>query len=84
MRGRYMPKVGDRVQLWYALRNYMPFHSRCGVVTVVGGFASYGLDEPPLIGGPINVMVQLEEGPAVVVPRGNVRPPKADLQGMLL
>ena len=69
---RYVPAVGDRVQLWYAMRNLFPFHARIGTAVIVGG-------------SPLNVLVQLDNGgPAVVVPYGNVCPPQPESPQLVL
>ncbi|MHA1559075.1 MAG: hypothetical protein ACTSWI_00150 [Alphaproteobacteria bacterium] len=58
------PRPGQRVRLWYAKRYAaaMPHHGRLGIMVVAGR----GL-------GPINALVRLDDGPEVVVPRGNLQ-----------
>ena len=63
-------RAGHRVQLWYAKRQLFPYHGRCGVVRVIHG-------------SPLNVLVQLDGGPSVVVLWGNLRQPPAPAQGSL-
>lgn len=57
------PRVGQRVQIWYAAarRHVAPHHGRTGTVVVTPG------------GHPRNVLVDLGGGLKVVVPVGNIR-----------
>lgn len=59
------PRPGQRVRLHYAGRTVRaelaPRHGRAGAVLVVGGGP-----------GPLNALVLLDGGGAVVVPRGNL------------
>lgn len=58
------PKPGRRVELRYAarVRPFAPLHGRTGVVVIASR------------GKPRNHLVQLDGGPLVVVPCGNLMP----------
>lgn len=52
------PKPGQRVRLHYA-HSFLPFHGQCGAVILSGG-------------RPCNVLVLLDSGVRLIVPRGNL------------
>ncbi len=59
----WRPKPGQRVRLRYAKRyaRIMPCHDRTGAVLAAASGP-----------GPVNALVKLDGGEAVVVPRGNL------------
>ena len=65
------PRLGQRVQVWYAARyrDVMPWHGRIGAVTVRGTRSVVGTGEQKR---PRNHAIEID-GCAVCVPCGNLR-----------